>query len=254
MGSSRQAWAGAALGFAAVVLFAFRDGGTAIRSRGEPRPGRRCLRLRGSRGRAAPAGRPSRLTVLMLLGLAAFAAGSRCRRSGPSIRMRRSSRRSARSSTWPSSRPRSPSRGVVARRDGGRHRVRLCLCGRRPDRAGRPSSTRSRARSCTDLGYANALAGLAAIGLAVAVVLALRPRWRLPAVAAPPSSSPRSPSPAVAAAGSPRSPAPQSGSRSRSAADGWPRRPAWPRRSVPRPRPSRGLARGRGGKRVGDRA
>ena len=110
MGSSRQAWAGAALGFAAVVLFAFRDGGyddpvswraatvALSRRRGSQpwcgrRPGRRawpCSCCSGSR--RSPAGR-------------------RCRRSGPPIRMRRSSRRSAPSSTWPSSRPRSPSEG-----------------------------------------------------------------------------------------------------------------------------------------------
>ena len=72
MGSSRQAWAGAALGFATVVLFAFRDGGY-----DDPVSWRAAtVALLAAAGLALvswPPARPSRLAVLMLLGLAAFA-------------------------------------------------------------------------------------------------------------------------------------------------------------------------------------
>ena len=183
MGSWTQGWAGAALGFAAVVLFAFRDGGY-------DDPGAwwaATVALLAAAGLAVvlrPPARPSRLALLMLAGLAAFAGWT------------------ALSALWS---PASDASLVEAQRSvlyvalaaaalavggwlvaGAVGGIAFICAYAVSDRIvhGTPEFDPFEGTLLHEpLGYANALAGLAAIGLAVAAVLALRPRWRLPALA-----------------------------------------------------------------------
>ena len=213
MGSSRQAWAGAALGFAAVVLFAFRDGGY-----DDPASWRAAtvalLAVAGLAFVLRPPARPSRLALLMLLGLAAFAgwtALSALWSSDPDASLVEAQRAvlylalvaaALAVGGW-----------LLAGTVGGIGFVCAYAVGDRIVHGTPEFDPFEGTLLHEPLGYANALAGLAAIGLAVAVVLALRPRWRLPALALGALFSPRSRSLAAGAAGSPRSPAAPSGSR-----------------------------------------
>ena len=183
MGSSRQAWAGAALGFAAVVLFAFRDGGY-----DDPASWRAAtvalLAVAGLAFVLRPPARPSRLALLMLLGLAAFAgwtALSALWSSDPDASLVEAQRAvlylalvaaALAVGGW-----------LLAGTVGGIGLVCAYAVGDRIVHGTPEFDPFEGTLLHEPLGYANALAGLAAIGLAVAVVLALRPRWRLPALA-----------------------------------------------------------------------
>jgi O-antigen ligase len=183
VGSSRHAWAGAALGFAAVVLFAFRDGGY-----DDPGSWRAAtVALLAAAGLAVvlrPPARPSRLALLMLVGLAAFAGWT------------------ALSGLWSPDQHASlveAQRAVLylalvaaalavggwllAGTVGGITFVCAYAVGDRIVHGTPEFDPFEGTLLHEPLGYANALAGLAAIGLAVAAVLALRRRWRLPALA-----------------------------------------------------------------------
>ena len=183
VGSPGQAWAGAALGAAAVVLFAFRDGGY-----DDPGSWRAAtVALLAVCGLALVVGRParpSRLALLTLLGLAAFAGWT------------------ALSAIWSSDPDASlteAQRAVLyvalvaaALAVGGRlllgtvAGIAVVCAYAVGDRIvhGTPEFDPFEGTLLHEpLGYANALAGLAAMGLAVAVALALRRRWRLPALA-----------------------------------------------------------------------
>jgi O-antigen ligase len=181
--SPGQAWAGAALAAAAVLLFSFRDGGY-----DDPRSWRAAtVALLAVCGLAFVLGRParpSRLALVTLLGLAAFAGWT------------------ALSALWSSD----PDASLV---EAQRAALYVALAAAALAVGGwlLPGTVAGIALVCAyavgdrivhgtpefdpfegtllhePLGYANALAGLAAVGLAAAVVLALRPRLRLPATA-----------------------------------------------------------------------
>jgi O-antigen ligase len=179
--SPGQAWAGAALAAAAVVLFAFRDGGY-----DDPGSWRAAIvALLAVCGLALVLGRPARpcrLALVALLGLAAFSGWT------------------ALSALWSSD----PAASLV---EAQRAALYVALVAAALAVGGwlLPGTVAGIALVCAyavgdrivhgtpefdpfegtllhePLGYANALAGLTAIGVAAVAVLALRRRWRLPA-------------------------------------------------------------------------